>query len=324
MVDIILNLESKVNNEERLSFEEAMKLSKVSDLEALCKAADRIREKFNGNVVDLCTIMNAKSGKCSENCKYCAQSSHYKTSVDEYSLVGLEEALKLARENELCGVNRFSLVTSGRGLSGKEFEEILRIYEVLRAETKLKLCASLGILNYEQLLALNKVGVTKYHHNIEASRNYFNKICTTHSYEDRINTIENAKKAGMTICSGGIIGMGESLEDRVNMMLELSKLQVSSIPINVLNPIKGTPLEGSEPLEEGEILRTIALFRFINPKAFIRFGAGRNFLREYGKSGFTSGINATITGNYLTTSGNNIADDKAMVKELGLEVNYSD
>lgn len=323
MKDIILKLEELVYLERDLSFEEAMALAQINnkdDIKFLCDAADRIRERFNGNSVDLCSIMNAKSGKCSEDCKFCAQSAHYKTKVEEYGIVSMENAIKLAKENESEGLNRFSLVTSGRGLVGKELEEVIKIYKELRKEVSIDLCASLGILNYEQLLALSDTGITMYHHNLETSREYYEKVCSTHSYNERIDTIEAAKKAGLKVCCGGIIGMGETMEDRIKLAFEVKKLEIQSIPVNVLNPIEGTPYENIEPLSQEEILKTIAIFRFINPKAYIRLAGGRNLIDEFGKQCFSAGANATITGNYLTTSGNKIVDDIEMINSLGLKV----
>jgi biotin synthase len=268
--------------------------------------------------------MNAKSGLCTEDCKFCAQSAHYKTDVEVYGLVSKEDALKLARENENEGVNRFSLVTSGRGTTGSDFDKILDIYEELNKEMKMDLCASLGILGYEQLLKLREKGITMYHHNLETSREYYENICTTHSYDERIDTINAAKKAGMAVCCGGIIGLGESLRDRINLAFQLRDLGVKSIPVNVLNPILGTPLENAESLSQDEILKTIAIFRLVNPKALIRLAGGRNRIDEFGKNCFNAGANATITGNYLTTSGNKICDDKKMVSDLLLEVRKND
>lgn len=323
MKKFIKSIEKKVLEDQNITFEEAMKLAEIEDKEdiaELCKTANKIREYFCGNEVDLCSIMNAKSGQCSEDCKYCAQSAHYKTNVEVHGLVSKEDALKLGKENENEGVNRFSLVTSGRGASICELEKILDIYEELDKKLKIELCASLGIVGHEDLVKLREKGVKRYHHNLETSREYYEKICTTHTYDERIDTINAAKKAGMDVCSGGIIGLGESLKDRVELAFELKKLGIKSIPINILNPIKGTPLENSERLSQEEILKTIAIFRLINPKALIRLAGGRNLIDEYGKSCFNAGVNATITGNYLTTSGNKICDDKKMISDLKLEV----
>lgn len=323
MREFIKDLEKEVLSGQLIDFEEAMKLAGIEekeDIEVLCNSANNIRRFFCGREVDLCSIMNAKSGHCSEDCKFCAQSAHYRTNVEVYDLVSKEAALKLAKENENEGVNRFSLVTSGRGIIGSDFEKVLEVYEELNREVKMDLCASLGILGYDELLKLRETGVAMYHHNLETNRDYYEEICTTHSYDERIDTINAAKKAGMTICSGGIIGLGENLEDRVKLALQLRDLEVKSIPINVLNPVKGTPLENQKRLSQDEILKTIAIFRFVNPKAFIRLAGGRNLIDEFGKNCFNAGANATITGNYLTTSGNKICDDKKMVSELKLKV----
>jgi biotin synthase len=323
MRGFIKSLEEKVSVGQVISFEEAMKLAYLEvkeDIEELCNSANNVRELFCGNEVELCSIMNAKSGRCTEDCKFCAQSSYYKTNVEVYELVSKEAALSLARENENEGVNRFSLVTSGRGTTGSDFEKILDLYEELNKEIKIDLCASLGILGYGQLLKLKEKGITMYHHNLETSREYYEKICTTHSYDERIDTINAAIRAGMLVCSGGIIGLGESFEDRIKLAFQLRDLGVKSIPVNVLNPIKGTPLENSESLSQVEILKTIAIFRLVNPKALIRLAGGRNLMNEFGKNCFMAGANATITGNYLTTSGNKICDDKKMVSDLLLEV----
>lgn len=323
MKSFIKDLEIRILSGEYINFQEAMALTELrnnEEIEQLCLSANNIRKTFCGNKVDLCSIMNAKSGRCSEDCKFCAQSVHYNTNAEIYDLVSKEVALKLAKENESEGVNRFSLVTSGRGITSNDFEKILDIYEKLNRELKMKLCASLGILEYDKLLKLKERGITMYHHNLETSREFYKEICTTHSYEERIDTIKAAQKAGIPVCSGGIIGLGESWVDRINLAFELKELKVMSIPVNVLNPVKGTPLEDSKNLSQEDILKTIAIFRFINPKALIRLAGGRNLIRDLGKECFNSGANATITGNYLTTSGNKICDDKKMISELKLEV----
>lgn len=313
------DLKLKVLSGYKVKKEEGIKLYSASS-EELYKCADEIRKFFCGNKVDFCSIINGKSGKCSEDCKYCAQSIHFKTGVKEYELLSYEKIKNAAMENERFSVDRFSIVTSGKGLKGESFEKIVDYYKKLRKECNIKLCASHGILNKESLLKLKKAGVTRYHHNIETSRNYYENICTTHSFQDRIDTIKYAKDIGLEVCSGGIIGLGENLEDRIDMAIELRDLNILSIPINVLMPIKGTPFENNKALKEEEILKTIAIFRFINPKSNIRLAAGRNLLEDCGKKAFMSGANATITGNLLTTCGNNISDDRNMIKSLDLKV----
>ncbi|NJJ36664.1 biotin synthase BioB [Clostridioides difficile] len=325
MEKYIIKLKNKVLDGKEINYEEALSLISLDTnnkniLDILLKSANEIREAFMGRRVDLCTIMNAKSGKCSEDCKFCAQSSHYKTGVDEYSLLEYNEILRRAKEMESKGVHRFSLVTSGKGMTGKEFNDILNIYEGLRENTNLKLCASLGIIDYEQAKKLKLVGVTTYHHNVETSKDNFDNICTTHTYQDRIRTIKEAKRAGLDVCVGGIIGMNESKEQRLQMAFEIRELNVKSIPINILNPIKNTPMEDYDILEPMEILKTIAVFRFIIPNVYIRYAGGRLSLKGYDKIGFNGGVNSAIVGDYLTTVGNGIENDKKMIIEQGLEL----
>ena len=277
-----------------------------------------IQQKFFGNRVDLCTIINGKSGRCSENCKYCAQSARHKTGVDEYNFLPTEKILEVALTDERAGVNRFSIVTSGRTLDGKNFERAIETYKILREKLKIDLCASHGLLTYEQLQRLKAAGVKRYHHNLETSRRYFPQICTSHTFDDRIKTIELARAAGLEVCSGGIIGMGETWQDRIDLAFELAALEIKSIPINILNPIKGTPLENLPTLKPEEILRTVAIFRYINPTAHIRLAAGRKFLPDNGASAFLHGASAAITGNMLTTSNTNIFSDMKLLGELGL------
>ena len=221
--------------------------------------------------------------------------------------------------NEKAGVNRFSIVTSGRALSGADFDKAVEVYKVLRENLKIDLCASHGILNAEQFKKLRATGVTSYHHNIETSRRFFPQICTSHTYDDRINTIKIAQAAGFNVCSGGIIGMGENWQDRIDIAFELFNLKIKSIPINALMAVKGTPLENRPPLAAEEILRTVAIFRFINPAANIRLAAGRKLLKDFGASAFLHGASASITGNMLTTSGTTIKSDIELLKKLGLE-----
>lgn len=325
MEKYIIKLKNKVLREKEISYEEALNLISLdtnnkNDFDILLKSANEIRECFMGRKADLCTIMNAKSGKCSEDCKFCAQSSHYKTGVEEYSLLDYNEILNRAKEMESKGVHRFSLVTSGKGMSGKEFNNILNIYEGLRENTNLKLCASLGIIDYEQAKMLKSAGVTTYHHNVETCRDNFHNICTTHTYKDRIKTIKDAKKAGLDVCVGGIIGMNESEEQRLKMAFEIRELNVKSFPINILNPIKNTPMENYDVLEPMKILKTTAVFRFIIPNVYIRYAGGRLSLKGYDKVGFNGGVNSAIVGDYLTTVGSGIENDKKMIIEQGFEL----
>ena len=286
----------------------------------LCKAADRIRKALCGSRADLCSIINGRSGRCPENCKFCAQSAHNHTGAAEYGFLDEEEILRECRHNEERGVHRFSIVTAGRTLSGEDFEKALSAYRLLRSECKIKLCASHGLLTAEQFRQLRKCGVTRYHCNIETSRRFFPEICTTHTFDDKLACIGRAQECGLEVCSGGIIGMGETWEDRLDMALTLSELGIKSVPINALRPIKGTPLAGSEPITEEDIPRTAALFRFILPDAYVRLAAGRIIMDNSGERAFRSGANAAITGDMLTTSGNSISADLEMLTELGFDV----
>lgn len=293
-----------------------------ANLDWLKQAAKQIREHFCGNNFDLCSIINGKSGRCSENCKYCAQSIHYQTNVEVYDLLSEKAITDMALYNENKGVGRFSIVTAGRCLSNQEFLDLVKIYQNLHDTTKISLCASLGLLNLEQLKQLKKAGVKKYHNNLETSRNYFFNICTTHSYQQKVETIKAAKKAGLEICSGGIMGMGESWQDRIDLAFELKALDIKSIPINILNPIPGTPLEHLSPLAKEEIERIFAIFRFILYDATIKMAGGRGLLNDQGLSIFKSSANGAITGDMLTTPGITIAQDQKIIKKLKFEVNY--
>lgn len=291
------------------------------DLESLRKGANKIREKLCGNHVDLCSIINGRSGRCSENCKFCAQSSHNHTGAKEYDFLDADEIVAECKRNEANGVHRFSIVTAGRTLKGADFEKAIHVYKRMDGECpEISLCASHGLLTEEQFVRLRESGVTTYHSNIETSRRNFPNICTTHTFEDKIKCIKAAQKAGLNVCSGGILGMGETWEDRVDMALTLAELNIKSIPLNALTPIKGTPLENLPVLSEEDILRIVAIFRFINPTAYVRLAAGRLLMKENGKNAFLSGANATITGDMLTTSGNNTAQDKEMLTKNGFDI----
>ena len=299
---------------------ELIELLKSAELEELLKGADIVREKYSGDRIDLCSIIAGKSGNCGENCKFCAQSAYNHTSCDVHPLLDYDEIYKVARSNEEEGVNRFAIVNSGRGPSDEDFENLIRIYKRLSEELHISLCASLGFLTQEQFDRLYAAGVRRYHNNIETSRGYFDKICTSHSFDDKVENIKRAKKAGLEVCSGGIIGMGEDIDDRIEMAFDLQELEISSIPINTLIPIKGTMLEGVKQLTEAEILRTVAIFRYINPEADIRLAAGRGLMENEGEKAFVGGANSAITGNMLTTSGATIRSDMALVKSMGRTV----
>ena len=313
----VAELTNKIIAGYRLSPTDNRSIFMDTPLEELSEEAYRLQKQFCGNHIDLCTIVNGRSGRCGENCKYCAQAACHKTGVDTYGFLPQEQIMAHAKANQDAGANRFSIVTSGGALSGKEFEMAIDVYKEMRRTLSIDLCASHGLLTRSQFRRLREVGVTSYHHNIETSERYFPEICTTHSYADRIRTIKMAQAEGLCVCSGGIIGMGETWEDRFDMAFALQELGIESIPLNSLMAIPGTPLEHLTPLSGDEILRTIAIFRFINPTANIRLGAGRKLLPENGATAFLAGASASITGNMLTTSGTTIAEDMELIKELG-------
>ena len=290
----------------------------TAPLAKLQEGALRLQDYFCGTHIDFCTILNGRSGRCGENCKYCAQAACHHTAVDEYDFLPKEEIIRNAKVNQDAGANRFAIVTSGRSLIGKDFDKALEAYQEMNDTLTIGLCASHGLLTREQLRRLFSAGVTSYHHNIETSRRFFPQICTSHTYEDRIHTIKMAQSEGFCVCSGGIIGMGETWDDRLDMALSLQELGIQSIPINALMAIPGTGMEGREQLPADDVLRTIAIFRFINPTANIRLAAGRKILPQNGATAFRAGASASITGNMLTTSGTTIKEDMAMLKVLGL------
>lgn len=316
-----LDLAQEIIDGRRISREDNLSLFLTWDLKELCEGADRIRVHFVGDKVDLCSIINGCSGRCPEDCKFCAQSAHNNTGCEIYDFLPEEKIVEVCRLNESEGVDRFSIVTAGRALNGEDFEEAVHAYETMGRECEIDLCASMGFLNREQLCQLHKAGVTSYHHNIETSRKNFPNICTTHTYDQKIETLKMVKEVGMCACSGGIIGMGETWEDRLDMAVSLAELGIDSIPINALMPIKGTPLEHVPKLTEDEILRTIAFFRYINPEANIRLAAGRALLTNDGEIAFRSGASATITGNMLTTAAcATIRSDRQMLKSMNRDV----
>ena len=315
-----IRIAEEIINGRRLNREDDLAFFMEEDLDSLCRGADEIRRRLRGDRADLCSIINGRSGRCGEDCKFCAQSSCHNAKINEYPFLEPEEILEDCRRHERQGVGRYSVVTAGRALNGREMDLALRAYRSMKENCKIELCASHGLLSQEDFYRLAEAGVSRYHANIETSRRNFPNICTTHTYDDKLEVIRRARNAGLAVCSGGIIGMGETWEDRVDMAFSLYEMEIKSIPINILQPIPGTPFGTLPPLSEEEILRTIAMFRYINPDAEVRLAAGRNSMEHSGKKVFTAGANAAITGDMLTTSGNNIADDMAMLTSMGFEV----
>lgn len=305
----------------RLTRQDDLSVLADADLDELSAGANEIRKVLCGNHVDLCTIINGRSGRCSEDCKFCAQSSHNHTGCEQYDMLDVETVLADCKEREAEGVHAYSIVTAGRTVKGADFEQLLEIYRKLHSQCgKIRLCASHGLLSTESFRRLQEAGVTRYHCNLETSRRNFPNICTTHTYEDKIREIHLAQEAGLIVCSGGIIGMGETWEDRLDMALSLAELGITSIPINALLPVKGTPFGELEPLTEDEIVRTMAMFRYLNPTAYVRMAAGRCYFPDGGRRLFQTGVNAAITGNMLTTVGNNTEQDRQMLTQMGFAI----
>lgn len=316
MHSIVSEFEEKLYRKEDLQKDEALALL-AAPLEELCEAANRVRKHFCGDVFDLCAIINGKSGRCPEDCKFCAQSSHYRTSAGEHPLLEPDEIVRQAAGIADRGALRISIVTSGRALRDFEIDSLCESVRSIKKARPVNVCVSAGLLSAARYHRLKEAGASRIHNNLETSERFFPNICTTHAFADKKNAVRAAKEAGLDVCSGGIIGMGETMEDRVDLALSLRELSVRSVPVNVLNPIPGTPLEKQLQPNVTELRRVVAVFRFLLPKAAIRLAGGRGLLPDKGKSCFQSGANAAISGDMLTTSGITLETDLAMIRECG-------
>jgi len=316
-MSLVSEMKEKVLEGVPITREEGVLLSQAP-LGELAGAADEIRRLVCGDGFDICTIINGKCGRCLEDCKYCAQSSHYHTACTEsYALLSTEELVKAAEYNAERGVLRFSIVTSGRKLSDGEIDRVCESIRAIRSETGIQVCVSFGLQSEEQFCRIHEAGAGRVHCNLESSARYFPYVCTTHTYADKIETVKAAKRAGMSVCSGGIIGLGETMEDRIDMALTARELGVKSVPVNVLNPIPGTPYEKNRPLTNEEVCRCVAVFRFLMPDASIRLAGGRGLLGDKGMACFKSGANAAISGDMLTTAGITVDTDMELIRQLG-------
>lgn len=324
-MDKLIELKRKAIEGEAISFSEAL------DLYALYRrtpymvlaSASEIREHFKGKKISLCAIVNAKSGLCAENCRFCAQSAHHFTGAPTYPLMAAPAVVEKAAEAKKEGAHLFGIVTSGTTITDEsEWDEIcLAIHGINVAG--IKPCASLGMLDGQKAALLKRSGLFRYHHNLETSRSFFDNICSTHNYEEDIETVRVAKAEGLSVCSGGIIGLGEGIEHRIELAFTLKELDVDSIPVNILNPIPGTPMIDTRPLEPLEILATLAVFRFLLPDKDIKLCGGKERnLRQLLPLGIVAGCNSLMTGNYLTTTGRTTDLDLEMINDLGLEAAY--
>lgn len=270
-----------------------------------------------GKSLSLCSIINAKSGQCSEDCRFCTQSAHFKTDTPVYPLKTAEEIVTAAKQAKKDGASHFSIVTSGREIRGRSLSAVADIIASIRDQVDIQVCASLGIATMQNLQALKQAGLSRYHHNIETSREFFPSIVTTHTFEERIATIQAARQAGLEVCAGGIIGLGESETDRISMALTLAELRVESVPLNILIPLPGTPLAEIKPLAKQKILRAIALFRLILPDAALRLAAGReSALNDFLSSAFMAGADGMMIGGYLTQRGRSAETDRQFVQAI--------
>ncbi|MBO6257685.1 biotin synthase BioB [bacterium] len=287
------------------------------DLDELVSIAEKItNENFKQKEIEVCSIISAKTGKCSENCKYCSQSIHNHADIVCHPLLEIEEVRQAALRAKENGATRFCIVTSGRSESGEDFKKILEMIKAVSSIDGIHCCASLGLLSEEQIMKIKEAGVERFNHNINTSKNYHSQICTTHNFEDRVNTVKLLNKHGLEACTGVILGMGETKEDRIDMALSLAELNPKTVPINVLNPIKGTALEGyNGKISEEEVIRTICIFRIAMPKAILRYAGGRKtrLSTETQKLGLRAGINGMLSGDYLTTDGVDINHDRELI-----------
>lgn len=304
-----------------LKKEELMELAR-EPLEELCQAADEIRRHFCGNAFDLCAVISAKGGVCSEDCRFCAQSCSNSSSkeIPRFSLLPTEELVKDAMEKDKKNIMAYGLVSSGRVLSVADTDRICVTLRELRKKTNLRICASLGLLDRERLEKLRDAGLQMIHNNLESSEKFFQSLCTTHTYEQKKEVIRAAQDIGLRVCSGALFGVGETMEDRIELALEERELGVKSIPVNMLDPVPKTPFENVRPLKIDDMRRIIAVLRFALPDAFIRLAAGREYLEDKGRSCFRSGANAAISGDFLTTMGISIQADLEMLEEMGYEI----
>jgi biotin synthase len=286
-------------------------------LDKLIPQSNKIRKKFIGGKMDLCSIVNAKSGLCTEDCKFCAQSSKYNTGIDSHQLLENEKIIQSAITAKKTGAERFGIVTSGRKLKPEEIDSIAKTINEIKNKIGISVCASLGSIEKHHLKLLKDAGLSRYHHNIETSPQYYKNIVSTHTFEERLKTIENVKEIGIEVCSGGIMGMGETWQDRIDMALILQKMDIDSVPINLLVPIKGTPFQNLSPISCYDAIRIICMFRIILKDKSIKIAAGREtVLKDFQALAFMSGANGMLIGGYLTIKGRSIEEDHLLINEI--------
>ncbi|MFH1800631.1 MAG: biotin synthase BioB [Candidatus Omnitrophota bacterium] len=325
MQSLIQELKHRVLAGGDISRDEALRLSLIKDpatLDLLLDAAHEITTKFRPSQPDLCSLVNAKSYLCSEDCGFCSQSSHYETGVKRYSLMSPREILKKAKKCEASGVQSFCVVTSGETLNDTEFERVLATFRLLSEKTRLRLDGSLGNLTAEQIRKLREAGMRRFNHNLQCSREFYPEIVSTHTYDERRETLKFLAESGVEVCSGGILGMGETEEDRIDLAFELKPFDPCCLPVNILNPRPGTPLEGRRAIFPEEIVKTVAIYRFIHPRANIKLAGGRerNLGIYFQEKALRGGANGFVVGGYLTTAGNPLREDLDMLRRAGFSL----
>ena len=285
----------------------------------LMAGADRLRKLYRGNKVEVCAISNVRSGNCSENCSFCSQSGHHKGNAPVYNYIGEQELVEQAKRAREWGASDFGVVSKGWGVrSEKEWNQLENYFSSMKEGSDIGRCASLGVLDQKSAHKLKALGMENYHHNLESAKSFFDNVCTSHSFQENIDTIVNAKNAGLRVCAGGILGMGESPEQRIELAANLREIGVESVPMNFLNPQPGTPMGDREPMQAMEILKCIAVFRYMLPKAEIRIAGGRQFLGDMQSMIFMAGASGVMIGDYLTTKGRQVEDDLNMMADLKL------
>lgn len=311
---------NRVLKDKQITFEDAERLLSTNDIITLSSCANNITRTFNGNAVDVETLINAKSGRCPEDCSFCAQSSFYNTGVDKFPLLSKDVILEQAQKAKEAGATSFCLVCAYRSPPEKDFEQICQTIEEIKKNVKIDIDVSLGFMTHKMARRLKSLGVKRYNHNLEASESYFSQICKTHDFVDRVNTAKLVKEEGLELCCGGIIGMGESPKQRLELAFSIKSLEPDEVPINILISRKGTPLENIHPLDPMDAIKTIAVWRFIMPKTILKIAGGREVhLKDKERVALRAGANGIITGGYLTTGGNSAKEDITMIREIGLQ-----
>jgi biotin synthase len=310
-----------LNKGENITFDESRQLLSTDDIVSLSYYANAITRKYNGDKVDVESLINAKSGGCSEDCSFCAQSAFYDSGITKYPLLPKEQILEKARIAKQNGSSSFCLVCAYKSPPEKDFFQICEIIQTIKSNIDIEVNVSLGFMNAQRARKLKSLGVKRYNHNLETSESYFSQICRTHDFYDRLNTARIVKAEGLELCCGGIIGMGESSLQRLELAFSIASLQPEEVPLNILIPRGGTPLQTLPSLHPMEILKTIAIWRFIIPKTILKIAGGREvYLRDNERIALKAGANGIITGGYLTTAGNYSEKDILMIREIGLEV----